>query len=93
MKEIRNVKITEVFLGFEDHGIFTCIVRTTGDCVSQSFGCRSGEAAAIKLVKDLLKLLEKDNFNQLVGEYLKIEADYTHVYRVSHILKDKWIEV
>lgn len=102
--ERQNAKITVVMLGYEDHGIFTCMVGLQYDGGGQSFGGygldewnenekqRVGTAYGLDWIIQLLKVLEVHNIKELEGQPVRVEADHSKVYRIGHFLKEQWFD-
>lgn len=109
MKEIENAKITSTFLGIEDHGIFSFTLMLDYGGSGQGFGqyCldtpkknkkgefekREGTAKGCDVLLEILRVLEVDSWEKLKGVHLRAEHDYGKVYRIGHILKDKWLDI
>lgn len=93
MREIRNAKITGTTLGFEDHGIMTAFVNTMSGCVGQSFGgySMSGEWGMQFIIR-LLKILEVESWEQLNGQYCRVDASNDKIHRIGHIINNNWFE-
>jgi len=99
-----NAKITTVMLGYEDHGIFTCVVGLQYDGAGQTFGgyCldrwdekekrRIGTAYGLDWILQLLKTLEVRNIKELEGIPVRVEASMSKVHRIGHFLKDQWFD-
>lgn len=92
LREIRNVKITKTFLGPEDHGIFTCFVHTMAKSAGQGFGGHGLDykAYGIEYIKRILDAVGVEAWEKLPGVNCRIDADYSKVYGIGHIIEDKW---
>ena len=102
--ERKNAQITGVSFGKEDHGIMTLMLRLTYDGSGQGFGGyaldnydpikkrRIGTAYGMEYIMRLLDTLEIQDFGELEGQHVRVEADWNKVYRIGHILKDKWFD-
>jgi hypothetical protein len=91
-RNIENAKIASVTLGNGDHGPDGWLhleMHGTG----QGFGGYNlgGEAMSI-FVLGILNTLEVDDWSKLKGTYCRIDHDWRHVYRIGHIIKDKWFD-
>lgn len=93
MTEIRNAKIVGTMLGFEDHGIMTCMIDTRSGSLGQGFGgyCLGGKWG-IEFIKALLKTLDVETWEQLKGTHCRLEADNGKIYRIGHIIENKWFD-
>jgi len=102
--ERQNAKIKSVILGYEDHGILTCMVHLEYDGGGQGFGgyCldewdekekqRIGTAYGLGWIIKLLKTLEVDTIKKLEGLPVRVEASSSKVHRIGHYLKDQWFD-
>ena len=100
--EIKNAVIERTILGIEDHGIMTCYLHLKYDGPGQGFGGyildtlnetineRIGTAWGMEFVRRVLKTIEVDSWEKLTGKYCRVEADRNKIYRIGHIIKDKW---
>lgn len=97
MKEI-NAKIEDTMLGFEDHGIFTCMIYLDfGDSSHQGFGGYSlGNEYTNRVITGLLKTLEIDQWESLKGKYVRIRKEddkyNSKITEIGHLLKDQWFK-
>jgi hypothetical protein len=108
MREIKNAKITGTFLGVEDHGIATFYINLNYGGGGQSAGtyaidqpikdangkfvCRQGTAKGLQAILTILKVLEVDSWEKLIGENIRVDSDMDGVYRIGHLLKDNWFD-
>lgn len=100
--EIKNALIVSTQLGKEDHGLFTFSIAVEYDSSGQSFGNyslddwsekekkRIGTRWGLELLMNILETVGVDNWEDLKGQYIRVEADNTHIERIGHIIKDKW---
>ena len=102
-KEILNGQITSTKLG-EEHGCLTAEIFLEGDGWSVSFGgycldhwfndvgaydSSDGYGAII----ELMKTLEVDSWEQLKGQYVRVEFEGKwggRALRIGHLTKNKW---
>lgn len=92
-REIRNAKITSTMLGFEDHGIMTAFLNTMSGSVGQGFGGYSLNGKwGMEFIKQVLKTLDVDSWEKLPGTHCRLDATYDTVYRIGHIIENKWLE-
>ena len=89
MNEIKNAKIESTFLGYEDHGIFTCFIHLDYGGTSQQFG---GYSIGVKFLIAVLKTLEVESWENLKGQHIRVEATHDKVHKIGHLLKDKWFD-
>ena len=102
--ETKNAKINSTMLGYEDHGIFTFYLNLEYDRASQSAGGfaldnynkevdkRIGTAVGMKLIIEILKVLEVESWEKLKGTYIRVKADYSKIYAIGNLLKDNWLD-
>lgn len=101
---IKNAVITNVMLGYEDHGILTLTVGLDygGSCQhfggyaldqwNESLKRRVGTAYGTEWIIRLLKTLEVESLQTLVGKSVRVEANHCHVAKIGHFLKDQWFD-
>jgi len=85
--EIKNAIITSTFLGFEDHGIFTLWLNFDLERGCQSFG---GRKIGIFHIEEILRTLEVENWEKLIGISCRIKGDQSHIGSIGHFIKDNW---
>lgn len=106
MSRIENAVIKDTMLGWEDHGIFTCMIYLESDGWAQGYGGyeldawnpvqekRSATKTGLQAIMDLLKTLEVSRWEDLKGQYVRIEvegiASGTKIKKIGHLIKDKW---
>lgn len=104
----KNAKIEKTMLGIEDHGVMTCMLYLDYNGSGQGFGgwCldspvkddegklikREGTRKGLNFIMQILKVLEVENWEDLPGTYCRIEGTDNKVYRIGHLLKDKWFD-
>lgn len=100
--ETENARIESTFLGREDHGIFTFTIMLDYGMAGQGFGNysldewnrttekRVGHKRGIDLIAAILDRVGVNGWEELVGKYVRVEHDCGNVYRIGHIIKDKW---
>ena len=99
-----NAIIDGTMLGREDHGIMTCFVYLKFNGSHQGFGGygmdewdeatkeRQGGAFGMEFIIQVLKTIGVDNWEQLKGKHCRADHDWGKVYRIGHIIEDKWFE-
>lgn len=102
--EIRNAKITGTMLGYEDHGILTCMIYLDYGGSGQGFGGYRldsydkskdksfGSEYGMEFIKRILDTLEIDSWEKLKGTIIKVECSHCKVKRIGHALKDQWFD-
>ena len=94
MIEIKNAVIDDVFLGFEDHGIFTMDVRMDyGGCVQNFGGYCLGGVTGIEFIKEVLNVVGVQSIKELLGKSVRVKTDgeYGQIIAIGHFLKDNWL--
>jgi hypothetical protein len=92
--ETRNAKITDTFLGIEDHGILTFNLYLEGNGWGQSFGGYSCSGKFLsEAVEEILKVVGVDSWEKLPGMNVRIQGTHSRVARIGHILKDEWYDI
>lgn len=89
--EIVNAKISGTMLGFEDHGVFTCLLFLDFGGVSQGFG---GYYLSYHtdMLEQILKVVGVSTWEELKGKYLRVERDRSIIKRIGHITEDRWYQ-
>ncbi len=102
--EIKNAKIVSTKLGYEYHGIFTCSLQLDYGGVRQSFGGytldsyskelkrRIGSAFGMNFLIGMLKTLDIESWEDLVGQNIRVQCSHTKVDKIGHFLKDQWFD-
>ena len=105
MNEIMNAKIIRTELGYEDHGIMSCMLHVEGDGWGCGFGgymlddwnaekkCRVGTAQGLEAIMQLMKALEVEKWEDLKDKYIRCEIERTgggRITKVGHLIKDQW---
>jgi hypothetical protein len=106
MREIRNARITNTQLGTEDHGIFTAWINVEYDGGGQGFGGfaldepmkdevgkflgRVGTAYGMNFVKGIMEAVGAESWEKLPKMHCRVDGDSQRIYRIGHIIKDKW---
>ena len=102
MSEIKNAIVESTQLGYEDHGILTCMLMLNYDGSGQGFGGygldeydkdtekRRGTAYGLAFIMKILGVLEVSNWESVKGKHIRVDADNGKVYGIGNILKDKW---
>lgn len=101
-----NARITDTFLGIEDHGIFTFSISvelaggsycSIGNyCLSYTkdnkmhFDARNSEA-----ICKILDVVGVDSWEKLKGEYIRVEVNGwgSEIYTIGNLMKDEWFNL
>lgn len=89
--ETLNAKITKVFLGTEDHGIFTCMIHLDYGHSGQGFGGYRLDGLGgfgCEWIKKLLEVTDSRDLSQVEGKYVRAVATRNKVIELKHITKD-----
>lgn len=102
-RETRNAVIDSVFLGFDDHGIFTMYITVSyGDLGKQSFGgygldrynsvkeFRVGTEYGTNFIMSVLKLFEVNSIDKLKGLPCVVDTSIERIYGIGTFLNNKW---
>jgi hypothetical protein len=99
--EIKNARIKSTQLGIED-GSFTFWLNFDYGSSVQVFGGyaldewnqekeeRVGYRFSIDLLRAILKIVDVEKWEDLPGNFIRVEQDHCGINRIGHILKDKW---
>ena len=89
-------------LGYEDHGILTCMLMLDYGGTMQGFGGyafdqwdgkrRVGGAFGTEFIARIMNVVGVDEWESLPGKYVRAVADHSKVYRIGHITEDKWMD-
>lgn len=101
--ETKNARITSTTLGYEDHGILTCMLMLDyGDCGAQGFGgygldsyvkdreTRVGTEYGMQFIIEILNTVGVEKWEDLVGKHIRVKADWGKVHAIGNVLSDKW---
>ena len=96
---IENVKITNAFLGYEDHGILTVYLTLALDSYTVSWGGRAlgniyGSTPLFgKYISEILLTVGVSEWKDLVGKYVRVEeSGGSPVTKIGNIIEDKWLD-
>ena len=102
--ETKNAVIESTMLGIEDHGILTCFLNLNYGGSGQGFGGygldgfdkakdkRIGTAWGMEFVRRVLETMEVDSWEKLSGKHCRVISDNGKVYKIGHIIKDRWFD-
>lgn len=103
---IINARITDTFLGIEDHGIFTFSISVVieGGCLCSigNYGLRQTingkvhyNAKTTEAICRILKVVGVDSWEQLKGQYIRVEYNGLDVgiHTIGNLMKDEWVSL
>ena len=103
--EIRHATIESTMLGYEDHGIFTCMIYLNFGGSRQGFGGyaldepikiqgkfshREGTKYGMRFMQSIINTVGVSSWEKLVGQNVRVKHDNIKVYDIGHFLEDKW---
>ncbi len=90
--EIKNARIENASLGFEDHGILTAFLTLDyGNGGGQGFGGFTLDGIyCAEFIKKVLKIVGVEKWEELKGEYIRVKAEHVKIHAIGNILEDKW---
>jgi hypothetical protein len=107
MIETKNAKISSTMLGIEDHGIFSFYIYLDyggagqgagGYCLDRpikdddnKFIKREATAMAGKIIMKILDIVGVEKWEDLLGKYIRVKAEYDKVHEIGNLLEDKWL--
>lgn len=102
-REIKNAVIESTRLGYKDRGMLSAWIYLKYDGGGQGFGGysldgvgtapkyeRTPSLAAGIFIKGVLKALGVDDWEELPGTPIRVDAEHTRVHGIGHYLKDDW---
>lgn len=90
--ETKNGIIENVFLGYEGHGLLTCMIDINyGDSSSQGYGGYhlSGEYTD-KTIRGLLKTVGVESWDALKKKHVRVQIVNGRITSIGNIMKDMW---
>lgn len=104
--EIKNARITKTSLGYEDHGMMSCMVFVDGAGWGGGFGGYRldtydnnakksvGTAYGLEFICRVLKAVGVDSWEALVGKPVRVETEGAggRILRIGHFMEDKWFD-
>lgn len=95
MEEI-NARIQKTMLGFEDHGIFTCMVTLEFKSTTvQGFGGYSMNGASNfggQFIQEILRAVGVEEWEKLPGKHVRVRRDNSSIVAIGNIIEDRWFE-
>lgn len=92
-RRIRNARIESTRMGYDPFGNFHYWIGLTyGDSVQEFGGWKlgAGEQTCVLSIANLLKAVEVDAWEDLVGSYVRVESDRACVYAIGHPILEWW---
>lgn len=56
------------------------------------FLSRVGTSYGMQFIIELLKVVGVDKWEDLPGEYIRVEAEHTEIHRIGNLLRDEWFD-
>lgn len=92
-----NAKIRSTMLGYEDHGILTCMIMLEQPGSSQGFGGYSLGSIKTKSpmgtfwLERVLKTVGVGRWEDLVGKHVRVVGEeFGDIDGIGHITEDRW---
>lgn len=80
-------------LGFEDHGILTCMIHVDMGGTHQGFGGYSlGKTYTDYTIRELLKAVGVGSWEKLRGTYIRVKRSGGKITMIGNIIEDKWFD-
>ena len=92
MDEIKNAKISGTVLGFEDHGILTCMLYLDYGGTHQGFGGYSLKHYGVDFIAQILRVVGVERWEDLIGKHVRVFANHDKVKSIGHIIEDRWYQ-
>lgn len=90
--EIKNARISDVFLGFQDHGIFTCMITVDYDGSSQAVPALNLSKNASSYLIQLLNTFQVSSFDLIKGQYCRVKLEDGMITHIGHIVNNVWLD-
>lgn len=103
---IENVKITNTFLGKEDHGILTCYLTIEGagfgviiggyalDGYDKEKQKRIPTQQGFELINRILEVVGVSSWEELNDKHIRIERNspFGKVTKIGHLINNEWLD-
>lgn len=97
---IENAKITNAFLGYEDHGILTVYLTIEGNSFATAWGgmtlgnSKGSTPLFGKYISEILETVGVSEWKDLVGKYVRVEENgiAAPVTKIGNVIEDKWLD-
>lgn len=90
--EVRNARISDVFLGTQDHGIFTCMITVDYGSSTQGVPALDLRKNASEYLIQLLNTFQVDSFDKIKGQFCRVQTDGGMITHIGHIVADVWLD-
>lgn len=103
---ILNARISKTFFGIEDHGIFTFSISVVIEggliCSIGNYGLGQTihgkthyDAKTSEAICRILKVVGVDSWEQLKGQYIRVEYDGLDagIHTIGNLMKDEWVNL
>lgn len=90
MSEIKNAKIIQTHLGYEDHGIPTCNLVLDYGGSQQAFGGYDLRYHGFEMIQKILDVVGVDCWEKLSGTHCRAQQTHTKVEAIGHLLEERW---
>lgn len=89
--EILNARVTDTFLGVEDHGLFIAqIGMDYSDGSHQASQRILNQATAYEYLKEVLVVFGVDSWEQINGKYCRALIRDGYIRGIGNIMRDVW---
>ena len=100
---IENVKITDTFLGREDHGILTCYLTVEGGgfgvsiggyCIEKYDEHKKKRVVCFDIIERIMEVVGVNNWEELQGKHIRVNINGfgSRVTKIGNITKDDWLD-
>lgn len=107
MSEVLNAQITNVSLGYDDHGIFTfgltlhiagglgCVFGGYAlDTYNEELKKRVCNRYSIECLTEIMKTVGVEKWEQLQGKYLRVVYERREpIKKIGNLMKDQWFDI
>lgn len=96
MKMEGNAKIIATMLGYEDHGILTCMIYLNQAGSSQVFGgyrldSPNGDHVSCGFwIRRILNVVGVEKWEDLNGKYVRVNGSDMEIEGIGNIIENKW---
>jgi hypothetical protein len=90
---MKNAIIRSTNLGYEGHGIMTANLHLDYGGGGQAFGGYDmGGNFGMEFIKNVIDTVGVQNWEELPGKHIRVEAEHTLVSKIGNIIEDKWFD-
>ena len=88
-EDIRNARISETFLGIEDHGMFMLAMTLDYGGTGQGYQVTFGNSSELQdAIKAVLKVAGVKSWEELIGRYVRVRIEGGLVQNLMPLLGD-----